>query len=66
MQWCCTFCCDIVAFFAVMVLQSHSPSPLMYFSIYRPFSFVFYEAFIILTIIHILGIIIALDKCIGQ
>lgn len=47
MQWCCTFCCDIVAFFAVMVLQSHSPSPLMYFSIYRPFSFVFYEAFII-------------------
>ena len=47
MQWCCTFCCDIVAFFAVILLQPHSPSPLMYFSIYRPFSFVFYEAFII-------------------
>jgi len=67
MQWCCTFCCDIVAFFAVILLQSHSPSPPRCISHYIDLFLVsFMKLLLFLADIHILGIIIALNNCIEQ
>lgn len=67
MQWCCTFCCDIVAFFAVILLQPHSPLTPRCISLYIDlFLMSFMKLLLFLADIHILGIIIALNNCIGQ